>query len=80
MKTGLTPYARQTDRLKAAWLDANGRLVVQGKRVAADCPLTPAERVAYVRQGPVQAVKLVKARLNCDLATAWQLVKDARSY
>lgn len=69
----------QNDRLVSRWRLPDGTVVFQGKRVSANCPLTTAERKAYVRKGVVEAVKMVKQRLECDLRTAIDTVSTARN-
>ncbi len=51
-----------------------------GKRVAANCPLTHAERREYVTRGLLYCVKLVKEGRKISLRDATNLVYAARGY
>lgn len=57
---------------------SNGHNYSQGKRVSRDCLLTLAERRAYVKSGPIAAVKLIRDTRDCLLREAIDLLNQAR--
>ena len=78
MITGLIPY-RGSNRLIAKWLNPKtGRVVVQGKRVGKDCPLTAEERRALITHGPARVVAMIRDRLGCSLREAKDLYDSAK--
>lgn len=66
------------DRLCRIW-HGQGRRFTQGKRVSADCPLSPAERRIYVEQGAIAAIRHLMDTRNLPLAEAKRLLDAARS-
>lgn len=68
------------DRLVVEYHFPDGRRIRQGKRVAADCPLTADERRAYAVHGPVRACRVVMDNRGISLAEAWELIKATRGY
>ena len=67
------------NRLIKTWCLPDGRRVTQGKRVAADCPLTRDEIRAYVdgKGNSVAAIKAIRAGRGIGLAAAFDLLKAA---
>ena len=54
------------------------KLAFKGKRVSKDCPLTREEIRAYVKQGPVECVVMIRDRLHCSLREAKDLLDTTR--
>lgn len=49
-----------------------------GKRVGKDCPLTKDERLVYVAEGTVKALRFIMQSRGMRLSEAWRLLKHAR--
>ena len=52
--------------------------VVLGKRIGAKCPIDKEEAREYVLHGPLDAVKMIRARRNVGLGEAYDLLNTAR--
>lgn len=76
IRTGRAPYYH--DRLVSRWI-YHGRVVAQGKRTRSDCPLVPAERRIYVRDGALIACHEIARARNIRLAEALTLLDSARN-
>ena len=83
MKTGL--MKAYEDNLIVVWMNddesrslGGPRWVRQGKRVPKSCSLTYEERRAYVEQGTVATVKLIKKNNPMGLKEAMDLLNAAR--
>jgi len=81
MKIPSNTTRRYEDRLVRRYHTADRRLISIGKRVSASCPLTREELRTYVKQGAVQAIKLIRnTRPGFDLKAAFDLLNAARNY
>ena len=67
------------DNLVARWYDRKtDRTFSQGKRVAADCPMTADERKVYVNKGTSEAVVKIMRDRGLTLSEAVQIFRAAR--
>jgi len=70
---------RKSDALVAI-IKEHGKTQIfyRAKRVGKNCPLSSAERHIYVTQGPVRAVRIIKAARSISLSEAIALLNSAR--
>ncbi len=67
------------DRLVLARYGSDGQHIRQGKRVAADCPLTREEIRIYVTSGTVEVVRFLRRTRKLSLREALDLLNLARN-
>lgn len=64
----------KSDRLVSVRKDGT----ILGKRIGKKCPIDKEEAREYVLHGPLDAVKMIRARRNLGLGEAYDLLQQAR--